>query len=664
MAKELIATLITNDNGEAFYTYTGTGAGEITFTAESGDLESEPLVINDMSEELTLTSDKNILSYADNDTVTLTATYDGTTIEGKSVVFKLGDRVLATETTDSEGIAEYEYSSQGIGDIVFTAECGELVETITIEDCTRYDTIEYTTRQDVQWAMPTGDFEVSADFYHTSNWDSFPQLYIGTELNVNNIAYGKIHNNKYGAEFKKNGSRLTMIETNADLSNNTYHTIKLTRIGDLYTVICDNGETLTYSNNTILPTYLFIIYVPQSKIKNIKIKPLPFDGSMSVSASKNILSYADEESCTLTAALTGNNISNRPVIFKKGDIVLDTVNTDSNGIAACTYNSQGVGDVTITAECMNLQETYSICDAKWYNTLTDSSADSHLIKTGVTCSYTSNGLSVTNGNWKEIVFDTQITQGTIIEYDITSVGGNYTPKYYSGFFDTYSQGNAGITNYHISTTGHVKIVYQNNTVQMWIDDVLQNDIDSSTTNPTVTTTPLYYKVSTGSDRTFIIKNIKIKPLSFETHNSNTEQDEDTPLPTILYSNDGTTTDLQRPEGGTCTTSGEHLILGDAYKKRFMLPITLNGDWEFSFNIITRIGSAFNLIVDNVEIEDGNSYDAGTVIKLVCEQGTVKEYVNDTLKNSNTISSSNYSIGIKPIVNSFYLDNLQVKQLEE
>lgn len=195
-------------------------------------------------------------------------------IQGKTVKIYQDNVLVATETTDSQGQVSYEYESQGIGDVTFTFECMDLQEIFVVEDCTRYDTTEYTTRQDVQWAMPTGDFEVSADFYHTSDSNSYPQLYIGTELSVNNIAYGKIHNYKYGAEFKKNGSRLTMIETNANLSNNTYHTIKLTRIGDLYTVICDNGETLTYSNNTIPPTYLFIIYVPQSKIKNIKIKPL------------------------------------------------------------------------------------------------------------------------------------------------------------------------------------------------------------------------------------------------------------------------------------------------------------------------------------------------------------------------------------------------------
>lgn len=146
----------------------------------------------------------------------------------------------------------------------------------------------------------------------------------------------------------------------------------------------------------------------------------------------------------------------------------------------------------------------------------------------------------------------------------------------------------------------------------------------------------------------------------KTYNSNTKQYNGITLPTILYSNDGTKTDLQLPDGGTCTTNGEYLTLGDCYRKRFMLPVTLNGDWEFSFDLKTQ--TAFNLVVGNVEVVDSNSRYAGTVIKLVCEQGTVKEYANDTLINSNNISSSNYSIGIKPIVSSFSLDNIQIKRL--
>ena len=161
---------------------------------------------------------------------------------------------------------------------------------------------------------------------------------------------------------------------------------------------------------------------------------------------------------------------------------------------------------------MFLQETFVVEDLKFYNTLTDSSADNYLIRTGITSSYTTNGLKVTNGNWKDLVFSTQIIQGTKIEFDITEVGGSATPKLYIGFFDSYSQGNAGITNYQPNTTGHIKIEYQNNTVQLWLNDTLLTDAESSSTSPTVTTTPLYLKLSTGGQRQFTIKNMKIKAL--------------------------------------------------------------------------------------------------------------------------------------------------------
>ena len=98
-----------------------------------------------------------------------------------------------------------------------------------------------------------------------------------------------------------------------------------------------------------------------------------------------------------------------------------------------------------------------------------------------------------------------------IEYDITTVAGA-SPTFYAGFFDSYSQGNAGITNYQPSTTGHAKVVYQNDTVQMWLDNTLLTDDSSRSTSPTVTTTPVYYKIATGSSRQYTIKNIKIKAL--------------------------------------------------------------------------------------------------------------------------------------------------------
>ena len=100
-----------------------------------------------------------------------------------------------------------------------------------------------------------------------------------------------------------------------------------------------------------------------------------------------------------------------------------------------------------------------------------------------------------------------------IEYDITSVGGGATPKAYVGFFNSASQGNTGLTNYEPNATGHMKTVYNTDgTVQCWLDTTLMTDVVSSSTSPTLTDDPVYLKLNTGGNRTFTIKNMKIKPL--------------------------------------------------------------------------------------------------------------------------------------------------------
>lgn len=114
------------------------------------------------NDTLSLTADKSVLSYADNDTATLTATYEGETVSGKSVVFKIGDTVLDTIQTDSEGVAEYTYNSQGVGDVTFTVECMNLQETYEIEDLYWYSSDgtklagTYTTGSDSSYSYITG----------------------------------------------------------------------------------------------------------------------------------------------------------------------------------------------------------------------------------------------------------------------------------------------------------------------------------------------------------------------------------------------------------------------------------------------------------------------------------------------------------------------------
>ena len=99
--------------------------------------------------------------------------------------------------------------------------------------------------------------------------------------------------------------------------------------------------------------------------KILQVGPTPIGYNLELTSDKNILSFYDHEYCVLTATLldsNGNGVSGEEIVFKANGGLLNTVITGDNGVATVSYNSQGVGDVTITAECMNLVQTYSLED--------------------------------------------------------------------------------------------------------------------------------------------------------------------------------------------------------------------------------------------------------------------------------------------------------------
>ena len=147
-----------------------------------------------------------------------------------------------------------------------------LQETYELEDCTCYDTTEYNTQQSKDISLPS-DFEINIDLMATSSSDSYPQVYIGTELNTNHISFGQMSQQKQGMEFKKNNSRLTLLLTNGSQSANNWYNVTLKKQGDDYTFLWGN-ETLSYTNSSISADKLFLIYLPNGKSKNLKIKPL------------------------------------------------------------------------------------------------------------------------------------------------------------------------------------------------------------------------------------------------------------------------------------------------------------------------------------------------------------------------------------------------------
>lgn len=97
----------------------------------------------DTADSVVLAGDKEILSYADEDILTLSATVydeDNNVVPNKKVVFYKNEVVLDTRYTDANGVATYEYTSEGVGDVRFEASVGSLLsETYNVEDCIRVD---------------------------------------------------------------------------------------------------------------------------------------------------------------------------------------------------------------------------------------------------------------------------------------------------------------------------------------------------------------------------------------------------------------------------------------------------------------------------------------------------------------------------------------------
>ena len=97
------------------------------------------------------------------------------------------------------------------------------------------------------------------------------------------------------------------------------------------------------------------------------------DYSLSVASTKDILSYADSESATLTATLLDNNVAvageTLSYVIKHGTTTISTGSdtTDTNGEISFTYSATGVGDVTVEVDYDSLlQETFVIEDCDYY----------------------------------------------------------------------------------------------------------------------------------------------------------------------------------------------------------------------------------------------------------------------------------------------------------
>ena len=135
-----------------------------------------------------------------------------------------------------------------------------------------------------------------------------------------------------------------------------------TYVGNKYIL----GNIPITNRNKIFLNKEHTVYITKDAVDGVKIywpNEGSGDGTSNISVENGIITYTKNGTdhsidCSNTDMSVIYSQVNGLVIQDYG--VFGT--TDSNGQATATYNSQGVGDVTITAKCMNVSETYELED--------------------------------------------------------------------------------------------------------------------------------------------------------------------------------------------------------------------------------------------------------------------------------------------------------------
>ena len=604
MTRTSLGTLTTDENGQASYTYTGTGAGNVGFVAVYDEKDSNIVTVDDYTPAVTSVSlvvDNGYTSASFYGVsipfyVTVKDQHDQP-IVGETVTIKNGSTTIGTATTDSTGVATLTKSDLNAGSYAFTATAGSITSntknwtiikastTLTIEcpalvysdvfDVTGVlkrgntpianatITLEWIWGSSVNRVTATtnssGEVTFHRDAPTTLSTYWFELKYAG-DSNHNSATSGQIYR-EIGKETSvlavttpASGATIssgTMVVSGTikdndgtPLSGHNVYVRKTESGSNLAILTADSNGAFTGSidvsswslgSNTFYVIYGGGNYYTNSQQSiNVTISQVyPASMSLSKTAGKNILSYADVSSgteyCTVEAEVIGSEgdpYEGATVTFKvydSDDTLLETLTasgaTGPDGCCDATFTSKGYGDIYIKAECNLLTQTYTVED----------------------CSlHFANEKSQTGNNTNEIIsgFTFPNTDKWVWEYDMKSsgastipclsdtsafthrlgLGANGTPKLTieqseigQNAWDT-NQGNFTYNTYY-----SFKIIRNGNNMEYYINGVLKSTIDAETplgsTSVSISTIDeweLHWR-NWGSGTT-TIKNLKIKPL--------------------------------------------------------------------------------------------------------------------------------------------------------
>lgn len=251
-----------------------------------------------------IASNKDILSYADSESATLTAQLlDGSisaSVSGVSVDFYhyvdgVNDVLIGSDNTNSSGVASTSYISAGLGNIEVYVKRGRLSsETYEIEDCLYYNTDEVsrTTTQgstiydnNLSQALPS-KCEISFDLYSDNNSDTGEHRFFLLPKSQYSSGTTQPTNAIYVDAFKtkinigKRESSTVGLYTDLAYGSGSYRNFKIIKDGNDLTFYIDDNligtVTISWIDNYSDYTFSMMRWSTSgtSKLRNVKIKPI------------------------------------------------------------------------------------------------------------------------------------------------------------------------------------------------------------------------------------------------------------------------------------------------------------------------------------------------------------------------------------------------------
>ena len=287
-----LGDIVSPKSASDFEEYLGTLSSG-TDTVNGASMTVYTLAYASNVDSVSLTSNKSILSYADSESATLSATVldsDSEPLENVTVEFFKGTTSLGTADTNSSGVATKTYASAGAGDLSFTAKVGSLVsETYAVQDCYVYDTTEHNHTQSGSTATSTSILN-NFTWDNTNNWEATFDLKVSANAQRIDIVpptETRNHHLGIGKNGSGNGSIYVGKATSGEnyttfngFNNHTYYPIVISKTGTSVTFKFD-GDTISQSydsswlSNYNTETIMFTQWGSGTiYIKNIKIKRL------------------------------------------------------------------------------------------------------------------------------------------------------------------------------------------------------------------------------------------------------------------------------------------------------------------------------------------------------------------------------------------------------